>query len=234
MAKMNRPEIAAARANLDVAKLTDAAVDSDLRPTVQLSGSFGSQVSPTSFVNEQRQIDASNAAAVAAYVQEKTLFPSVNFPPPTLIPPVVRRVPGFWQFQILSNFTIPLYDFGQRAAAHHAARAQIDATLAGLFNAYDTVDADVASAARNVDAAAQKLALAKQSAQLGRETARIAQLQYKNGLISLNDATQTEQTALSAESDLISARVGYVTALIRLRVALAPPNPAAAADLRGL
>jgi hypothetical protein len=46
--------------------------------------------------------------------------------------------------------------------------------------------------------------------------------------------TQTEQTALGTEFDLVSARVAYVTTLVRLRVALAPPNAAAAADLRGL
>ena len=34
--------------------------------------------------------------------------------------------------------------------------------------------------------------------------------------------------------DLIAARVQYVTALIKLRVALAPPSTASAADLRGL
>jgi outer membrane protein TolC len=53
-------------------------------------------------------------------------------------------------------------------------------------------------------------------------------------LISFTDVTQTEQTALSAQNDLVAARVTYVTALIKLRVALAPPSTAAAADLRGL
>ena len=72
------------------------------------------------------------------------------------------------------------------------------------------------------------------SAQLGAETARIAQLQYKNGLISFTDVSQTEQTALSAQNDLLAARVQYVTALIKLRVALAPPDIAAAVDLRGI
>ena len=234
IAKMNRPEIAEARASLDVSKLANAVIDNDLRPTVALSAAFGTQVSPTSFVSEQQQIDASNAAALASYTQEKALFPNAAIPPPTLIPPVDRHVPGFWQIQILSNFAIPLYDFGQRAAAHHAAKAQIDSSLAGLYNAYDSVQADVNAADRNLSAATQRLAFAKESAELARETARIAQLQYKNGLISFTDATQTEQTALSAENELVSARVTYITAFIKLRVALAPPNAASAADLRGL
>jgi outer membrane protein TolC len=234
IAKMNRPEIAEARAALDASKLANAAIDNDLRPTVQLSGSFGSQVSPTNFVSEQQQIDESNAQALASYNQEKALFPYATIAAPVLLPNVDRHVPGFWQIQLLSTFSIPLYDYGQRAAAHHAADAQIDSSLASLYNAYDSVQADVNTATRNLDAATQRLAFSKQSAALARETARIAQLQYKNGLISFTDVTQTEQTALSAENDLVAARVTYITAFIKLRVALAPPSAASAADLRGL
>ena len=233
-AKMNRPEIGSARANLDVSKYADAQVDNDLRPTVQASAAFGSQVSPTSFVQQQQQIDASNAQALASYQAQKQLFPNVAIPLPVLIPNVNRHQPGFWQFNIVSTFSVPLFDFGQRAAAHHAARAQIDASLGALFNAYDIVRSDVDASSRNLGSAAQRLDLAKLSERSARESARIAQLQYKAGLISFTDVTQTEQTALSTANDLLAARVNYVTALIRLRVALAPPDPASAADLRGL
>ncbi|MBD5656057.1 MAG: TolC family protein [Candidatus Eremiobacteraeota bacterium] len=234
IAKMNRPEIFEARAALASSKLGDAAVDNNLRPTVTANASFGSQVSPTSFVQEQESIDESNAAAIASYQQEKALFPTLTIPAPALLPPVDRHMSGFWQFNIVSTFLIPLYDYGQRAAAPHAARAQIVSSLASLYNAYDSVAADVNAARRNLDSATQNLALAKLAAQQARESARIAQLQYKNGLISFTDATQTQQIALSAENDLVSARVTYVTAFIRLRAALAPPNTAAVADLRGL
>ncbi len=234
LAKMHRPEIAAARASFAASRFADAQVDSDLRPSVQANASFGSQVSPTSFVQQQQQIDASNAQATASYNAQKILFPNLTITPPVLIPPVDRHKPGFWQFQIVSSFSVPLYDYGQRAAAHHAARAQIDASLASLYNAYDSVQADVDAANRNVGAATQRLALAKLSARAARETARIAQLQYKAGLISFTDVSQTQQTALGTENDLIAARVNYVDALIKLRVALAPPDPAAAVDFRGL
>lgn len=234
IAKTNRPEIAAARAAFDVSRYADRQVDNDLRPTVQANASFGSQVSPTSFVQQQQQIDATNAQALATYQTQKQLFPNLQLAPPALIPAVDRHRPGFWQFNITSTFAIPLYDYGQRAAAHHAARAQIDASLAALFNAYDVVQADVDAAGRNVAAATQRLDLAKLGAKAARESARIAQLQYKAGLISFTDATQTEQTALLAENDLLAARVNYVDAIVRLRVSLAPPDVAAAADLRGL
>jgi outer membrane protein TolC len=234
IAARNRPEISEARAAFDAAKLGDAAVDNDLRPTVALNGSFGSQVSPTNFVLQQEEIDQSNAQALATYQTEKQLFPGVNFAPPVLAPPVDRHTPGFWQFNITSTFQIPLYDYGQRAAQHHAARAQIESTNASLINAYESVQADVQAARRNLDAASQKLDLAKLSAREAIESARIARLQYANGLISFTDVTQTEQTALAAQNDLLAARVQYVTAFVRLRVALAPPDTAAAADLRGL
>jgi outer membrane protein TolC len=234
IAKLNRPEIAEARAAFDAAKLGDAAVDNDLHPTVALNGSFGSQVSPTNFVLEQEEVDQSNAQAIATYEQEKTLFPGVNFAAPVLGGTVNRHTPGFWQFNIVSTFQIPLYDYGQRAAQHHAARAQIASTVASLTNAYESVQADVEAARRNLEAASEKLNLAKLSASEATESARIARLQYANGLISFTDVTQTQQTALGAQNDLLAARVQYVTAFIRLRVALAPPDTAAAANLRGL
>jgi outer membrane protein TolC len=234
IAKMNRPEISEARMALDASKLGDASIDSDLRPVVTLNGSFGSQVSPTEFVLDQQEIDESNASAIASYNSERALFPTLNIPPPVLLPAVNRHAPGFWQFGILSTFQVPLYDYGERAAAHHAARAQIESSLASLYNAYDSVEADVDTAERNLSTAAERLRLAKLSADLGTESARIAQLQYKNGLIGFTDVTQTQQTALSAQNDLLAARVQYVTALVKLRIALAPPNIAAAADLRGL
>jgi outer membrane protein TolC len=234
IAKRSRPEILEARAAFQSAQLSDAEIDSDLRPTVQLSGSFGSQVSPTQLVQEQEEVDQSNAAALANYEQEKLLFPGVDFPPPVLEPPVNRAQPGFWQFAITSTFQIPLYDYGQRALAHKAARSQIGYEQAALQNAYGTVQADVNSSLRSAQANVDKLSLAKQSAELGSESARIAQLQYKSGLISFNDVNSTEQTALSAENDLVAARVNYVVSFIKLRTSLGPTDPLAAADLRGL
>ena len=234
IAKLNRPEVLEAKATLQSARLADASVDNDLRPVVTLGGAFGSQVSPTSLVQEQQQIDAQNAANLASYQTQQQLYPNAIIAPPVTIPPVDRNRPGFWQFSISSTFQAPLYDWGQRAAAHHAAKAQIESSVASLYNAYDFVRSDVATAQRNLEAADAQLQLAKASEALGTESARIAQLQYKNGLISFTDATQTEQTALASQNDLVSARATYVTALVRLRVSLAPPDTESAADLRGL
>lgn len=234
IAKLNRPEVLEAKATLQASRLLDASFDNDLRPVVQVTGAFGSQVSPTSFVQEQQQIDAQNAANLASYNAQLALFPGVAIAPPAVIAPVNRRQPGFWQIGVSSTFQVPLYDYGVRAADHHYGRAQIESSLASLYNAYDFVTSDVDSAQRSLTAADQRLVLAKASAAYATEAARIAQLQYKNGLISFTDATQTQQTALAAQNDLVAARVTYVTGVIRLRVSLAPPDTAAAVDFRGL
>ncbi len=67
---------------------------------------------------------------------------------------------------------------------------------------------------------------------LGAESARIAQLQYKNGLTSLTDATQAERDNLSAQNDLVNARVNYIDAIVRLRVSVGASDPVAIVDFR--
>lgn len=230
LAKASRPEIASARANFDAALLGDALVDTDLRPTVALQGAFGSQVSPTLDVYDQEQIDQANAESIAEYNLLKSLFPKGNVPPPVILPPVDRNKPGFWEFAITSTFQVPLLDYGQRAANHHATRAQIDAAAASLYDAYDTVEADVRASVRNAQLTREQLTLASQSDRLATESARIAQLQYRSGVISFTDAAETEQTAVSSADDLVAARVSYIDALVKLRISLGPPDPAAAAD----
>jgi len=228
LAQAGRPEIAGALASLQAAKLGDALVDADLRPTVALSGAFGSQVSPTSFVQQQTSINNANASALASYNLQRSLFPNVNFPVPGTIPNVTRGRPGFWQFGVVSSFTLPFIDYGSRAANHRAARAQIAAAQSSFDSALDTIEADVRAALRNARTAFERLGLAKQSAGLASESARISQLQYKNGLVSFGDITQTQATAVSAENDLVAARVAYILALIKLRLALGPADPVSA------
>jgi outer membrane protein TolC len=220
-AQTYRPEIAAARADLAVAALSNSKIDADLQPQVTLSGAFGSQVTPTQFGPEQTQIDAENAAGLAQYQLERELNPAFPWPVPVSLPPVQRGAPGFWQFQVQSTWALPLIDFGQRHAAHAAARAEINEKLCALDDARANVEFDVRSALRNAQTSASGLAYAKASVSLADEAARIAQLQYAHGLMSFTDAAASEQTDLSAQTDLINARDAYIVSLIKLRLALA-------------
>lgn len=137
--------------------------------------------------------------------------------------------PGFWLIGVTETFNLPLIEYGARRAAHAAARAQIDSATAALSAAEDAVEFDVRSALRNAQTAATNLQTAKEAAGLGRESARIAQVQYRSGLISYTDAAAAEQSALTASQELTSARVAYISAVIRLLVALGVEDPLAIA-----
>jgi outer membrane protein TolC len=229
-----RTDVAAALATLRAAQLANAAIDTDLRPQIALNGAFGNQTSPTQFVALQQQIDAQNAAAIAQYQLLRQIAPpGVIIPPPTILPSVTRGTPGFWQIGATATLAVPLIDYGTRRAAHRAATAQIDSDVGALSNVRSAVELDVRQSLRAVQTNATNLRLAKQAAELARESARIAALQYRNGLISFTDANATEQTSLSAQTDLASARVAYVVSLIRLRIALGTSDPLAAALLQG-
>lgn len=218
IAEASRYDIAGARATLDANRLADGLIDTDRRPIVQLNGSFGNQTSPTTFVSAQRSIDQQNA------INQRLGQP--------LLPNVVRGNPGFWQLGATSSFNLPFIEYGARRAQHNSAHAAIDAANAQLEAVKRGVEIDVRQALRSAQTTSATLAFAKQSAVFGAEAARIAQLQYKNGLISLTDATAAEQTSLSSQNDLINARIAYVEAAIRLRVALGTYDPLVAVDVK--
>jgi outer membrane protein TolC len=202
VARAHRSDVLAARAALQYAVLTNANIDTDLLPQVQITGAFGNVDSPT----------------------------TVAYSPLTGLPTGVRGSPGFWQIGSTATFSLPIVDYGTRSAAHHAARALIDANQQALTVAENGVAVDVRAALRGAQTAYANLQTSKQAAALGGESARIAQLQYRNGLISLTDATQAQQSALQAGTDLITARANYVTAIVRLRVAIGADTPLAAID----
>ncbi len=199
-----RADVASARAQVGVARLADAAIETDRRPQLQLSGSFGNIETPTT---------ATSATQV---------IPGFGVVPGTSV-----TRPGFWQLGASETFTLPFIEYGTRRAAHRAARAQVDASLATLASTESGVATDVRQALRGAQTASANLATAREAQRLGAESARIAQLQYRNGLISLTDATSAQQSALQAATDLVAARVTYLNALVRLRVAVGVADPLA-------
>ena len=202
-----RSDVASARAQVAVARLADAAIDTDRRPQIQLSGSFGNTETPTT-------------------ISTQTLvIPGVGVFPGT----TVTR-PGFWQIGATETFTFPFIEYGARRAAHRAARAQLDAAQGALASTESGVAVDVRQALRAVQTANANLGTQKEADRLGAESARIAQLQYRNGLISLTDATAAEQSALSAANDLVVARVNYLNALVRLRASVGVADPLAVVE----
>jgi outer membrane protein TolC len=202
-----RADIASARAQVAWARLTDAAIETDRRPQLQLNGSFGNSETPAT----------------------PTFGP--RFVSGIFFPATTNNRSGFWQIGATETFSLPLIEYGARHAQHRAARAQIDAALATLAWNESGVATDVRQSLRAVQTAAAILVTSREAERLGAESARIAQLQYRNGLISLTDATAAEQSALSAANDLVVARVNYLTALVRLKASVGIADPVAVVDL---
>jgi outer membrane protein TolC len=207
-AEANRSDIAGAAADLANARLANSIIDTDRFPTLQLNAAFGNQFSPTQ---------------PAATVNLFTGLP---------LPPSGRGSPGFWQIGATETLQIGFAEYGSRHAQHRAARYAIDSAQTALDTARYAVETDVRQALRGAQTAASNLTTAKQASALGAESARIAQLQYKNGLISLTDATQAERDNLSAQNDLVNARVNYIDAVVHLRVAVGTSDPPAIVDFR--
>ena len=208
-AEANRADIAGAGAALANARLANSIIDSDRFPTLSINAAFGNQYSPTT----------SSPSGINPF----TGLPYAATP---------RGNAGFWQIGATETLQIGFVEYGSRRAQHRAAHAAIDSAQAALDTTRYAVETDVRQAQRGAETAAANLATAKEASALGAESARIAQLQYKNGLISLTDATQAERDNLSAQNDLVNARVTYIGAIVHLRVAVGTADPLAIVDLR--
>ena len=212
LAEANRPDITSAQSALTAAQLTRKGFDRELFPQVQMSAFFGNQFSPTNAVLLQQQING-------------------QFPPGQA-PIVPRGSPGFWQLQAVSTFTLPLWDYGARRSERQNDDAQVAAAQNSLDSANTQVALDVRQSYRAAQTAKAQLQFANQEVRAAVESARVARLQYENGLIAISDVLQAQEAALSSQIDLYNARVAYVEAVIKLRVALGIYDAAqAVADL---
>jgi len=228
IAQNARPDVASARLALRNAQLVRRGYARELFPTIDLGASFGNQNSPTTTVFEQNAIDRQFALTN----QQRILngLPPLPLSAKQIVP---RGTPGYWQVQAVTTFTLPLVDYGAR----HTERVSDDAAIANadafLTSVSGQAELDVRQAYRAARTAQAQLQFAADESTLGREAARIARIQYQNGIIALSDVVQAEQTSVKAQSDLIAARVAYVTAVVNLRIALGTYDAnTAVADLR--
>ncbi len=192
----SRPDVKAAQDSLIAAQTTRKGWNRELFPTVQIGASFGNQFAPTS-AGQIIGFDPSGA--------------------PITMP---RGVPGFWSLYAQTTFTLPFVDYGQRHTERVADDAQITSAKMMLDQAKTQVEIDVRQNYRAAQTALAQLAYAQKESDLGTESARIATLQYQRGVNTLADVIQTQQQSVIAQSDLVNARVAYVDAIVKLRVAL--------------
>ncbi len=224
IAVQNRPEVAMAAAEVAVAQLARSSINTDLLPQINLYAAFGNQTSPTGYVDQQNQITALNANCGRYPNQIECIgYPFAN---------VSRGTPGFWNIGATSTISLPIVDYGTRAAAHRSANQTIAAAQLALSSAQSGAEADVTDSMRRAQTARDALAYQRKAVELGTEAARIAQLQYANGLISLTDTKAAQQTSLQVQADLFAAQIIYINAVVKLRSSLGTFDPAATvADL---
>jgi outer membrane protein len=205
-----RPDVIAAREGVAAAQYTRKGWDRELFPSVQIGAAFGNQFSPTLATQEQAEFDQEYLMCLE--------FPVPGVP--CVRETVQRGAPGFWSIQATTTFTLPLVDYGQRRTE----RINDDAQLASAERALDAariqVQIDIRQNYRGAQTALSQLSYAQDESRLGTESARVAQLQYQRGIIALSDVIQAQQASVTAQSDLISAQVSYVEAVVKLRVSL--------------
>lgn len=223
-AELNRPEVAAALATLQSSRLQLASLYAPYRPQLSLNGAFGNQSTPSQY-----------GSSFAAVQQLNALCPSQPANPQCIGFPFSfsRGSSGFWQIGATAGMSVPLIDWGQLHESTRAAKVGIDSSQLSYDSAKSSVELSVRQSLRNAQTAEAQLGYLKQAAAAGTEAARIAQLQYKNGLLSLIDTTQSQRDALSAQINYVDGQVAYITALVKLRTALGTYDPiAAVSDLK--
>lgn len=210
-----RPDVASAQFALRSATLARKGYDRELFPQIALQAAYGNQFSPTTAVLQQQDIDQEFAANNQALINEG--LPPL---PQSSEPTVPRGAPAFWYIQATTSFTLPFIDYGQRHSERVSDDAAVSSARANLESVKSQAEVDVRQSYRAAQTAQSQLQYAQDETRLGVEAARIAQLQYQNGIIALSDVDQAEQTSVTAQSDLVNARVAYVEAIVNLRVAL--------------
>ncbi len=211
MALANRPEIASAQQGVAIAQTNRRSADTDLYPQIQAFAGIGNQFSASLLASEYQSIAQQNA------FNEANGLPLLPFPS--------RGNPGYWNIGVNSSITIPFWDWGARRANHRNLDEQIVAANQNLQAVQTQVEIDVRQAYRAAQTAQAQLSSAQDETSYATEAARIARLQYENGLKTLLDVQQAQQSALSAQADLFNARVAYVNAIVKLRSALGIYTP---------
>lgn len=208
IAEANRPDVAAAHDAVLGANYTRRGWNVELYPQVAISAGLGNQFSP---VPRPYEIGPDGLPIL---VNGQPIYEHGS--------------PGFWSLQAVSTFTLPIVDYNAR----HSERVNDDAALASAQTSYAqtrlAAELDVRQSYRAAQTALSQVMWATQEAATGTESARIAQLQYKVGVKSIYDVLQAQQAAQQAVDDLVNARVGYVEAIVKLRVALGTYNAQAA------
>lgn len=199
IALRDRPDVLAAFDSYSQALVERSLVDAPDRPVINLSGAWGNQVSPTN-----------NAATIAA----------CNNPGRPLGEPCGLGPSHFYTVSLISTWALPLLDWGSKHAARSSAAVAADQKSSAYDAAKQQAIIDVEQAFRRLSVDRQNLALATDNDKLAKQSADVSKVQYRTGLISQIDVTAAEQTYLQTAKDLLTAQVGYVLSVEKLKLAI--------------
>jgi outer membrane protein len=202
----NRADVLSAQYGVQIAQTNRRTADTDLFPQIQTFAAFGNQFSPTLYASQLQQVQLQNA------------FNAAHGLP--LLPIPSRGTPGFWNIGMNSQISLPFWDWGARRANHRNLNEQVTAQESNLAATKTQVEVDVRQAYRGAQTALAQVSSAQDETRYAVEAARIARLQYEHGIKTLIDVLAAQQASLSAQTDLFNARVAYVDAIVKLRVAL--------------
>ena len=198
IALTNRPEVAIAQAQLELAFIAANNVNAPNRPNVSVASAWGNQVSPTNNAN------FFNSCTHA------------GFPPSACGPPTPSH---FYEISVVSTWQLPFLDWGSLHAAHNSTREQIESSGINLARAKQQALIDVDQAVRRLLVNRSNLTLATQNAVVARQAADIAAVQYRVGVTSQTDVAVAQNAYLAAARDLLNAQVAYVLSIANLKKA---------------
>jgi hydrophobe/amphiphile efflux-1 (HAE1) family protein len=122
-------------------------------------------------------------------------------------------------YQFGLNFTVPLFNAPTVAAKRGAAAAQARQAGHAMNAALDNARLDVASAARELDAAREIVGTEQKAVEMAREGLTIAEVSYENGVITATELNDARLSLLETEWQLMQAKYGQIVAAARTRFA---------------
>lgn len=130
---------------------------------------------------------------------------------------LVRNTNQSYQFGL--NLTVPLFNAPTVAAKRGAATAQVRQAEHAMNAALDNARLEVASAARELEAAREIVATEEKAVDLARESLSIAEVSYENGVITSTELNDARLSLLETEWLLMQAKYGQIVAAARTRFA---------------
>jgi TolC family type I secretion outer membrane protein len=127
-----------------------------------------------------------------------------------------QNVVGGWQEGVGIQFNVPVYHGGANRGNLASADADISQALADAQGILNDISLEVTVAHRGVVSAQTRVELARPAVEQSAEALRVVRQRYRAGTATPTDVIDAETTLTRAEQRYVSARIEYMSALVRL------------------